>query len=240
MPPEDLGYEKMYQATINGDIKALRQILKKYQCANNKDGLGRTPLFYAVQKSQDEAALLLIEMGSEINFQDTQGKTPLHVAALYGQEKMVQLLIERGANLEIKDLMYLTPLGVSVAEGYESIARLLINSGADVNVRLGSSESSDTLLHMAVSAMNKKRNIKIVELLLSSDADVHAKSGMFGYTPLYYLEDYANFGLSWLPSYWRKDEEIEELLKRYGASSKMYDWAKPMHIVRDILRTCSS
>jgi hypothetical protein len=85
-----------------------------------------------------------------------------------------------------------------------------------------------------------------VELLLSSGADVHARSGLFGYTPLYYAKDYSNFDLPWLADFglsWlftvRKDE-IAELLTQYGASSeRMYGRAKPMHIIGDILRTCA-
>lgn len=247
--PEDLKNQSIYQAALNGNIKVIRQILERGECVDVRDGLGRTPLFYAVQKPQEEAALLLIDMGAEVNMQDDQGKTPMHVAIFCGQNKMVQLLIEHDANLEIKNSMHLSPLSVAVMEGYENIVKLLIDSGCNVNVRVGSSENSDTLLHRAVSRTNLNRSLQIIDLLLSHGADVHAQSGLFGYTPLYYTEDYADFGLSWLLNSRKlswllssRKNEVEELLKQYGASSKkkMYKWAIPMHIVRDILRTCSS
>lgn len=243
--PEDLEHN-LYQAARYGNLQGIRHIFEQHKNVNQQDGLGNTPLFYSVHTAQKAAALLLIEMGADINVQNHRGDSPLHEAVNCGQEKMAQLFIEQGTNLEIKNCMYLTPLGVAVEKGYEDIARFLIDAGANVNVRVGSSDASDTLLHRAVSRTNIKRNIKIVELLLSNGADIHARTGLFGYTPLYYAKDYSDFDLQWLADFglsWLfalRTDEIAELLTQYGASSeRMYEWAKPMHIIRDILRTCA-
>ncbi|MBE7383923.1 MAG: ankyrin repeat domain-containing protein [Leptolyngbya sp. SIO1E4] len=241
---EETQQNNIYQAARHGNLQAIRQFLEQYEDVNQQNSLGNTPLFYSIHTSQEAAALLLIEMGADVNVQNNRGDSPLHEAVFYDHENMTRLLIEQGANLERKDCMHLTPLGVAVEKGYENIAKLLIDADANVNVRMGSSDTSDTLLHRAVSKTSRKRNVKIVELLLSSGADVHARSGLFGYTPLYYAKDYSDFDLPWLANsglswlFTLRKDEIVELLTQYGASSseRMYGWAKPMHIISDILR----
>lgn len=198
---EALEKNNLYQAARDGDLQTIEQILKQHENVNQQDDLDNTPLFYSVHTSQKAAALLLIEMGADIDVQNHRGDSPLHESVNCGQEKMVQFFIEQGADIELKNCMHLTPLGIAVEKDYKNIAKFLVEAGSNVNVRVGSSNTSDSLLHRAVSRVNLNRSMKMVELLLSNGADVQGRSGVFGYTPLYYARDYSDFAPSWLANF---------------------------------------
>ena len=61
------------------------------------DNDGRTPLHACAAHGAEKAALLMIEMGADIDATDGEGNTPLHLSVLSGHEKLVRLLLQHAA-----------------------------------------------------------------------------------------------------------------------------------------------
>jgi len=90
-------------AAKSGDINAVRTLLDKGADVNEKDGVGGTPLFWAVREGHTELAKLLIEKGADVNKGTNIGETPLYTAVSHGHTELAKLLIERGADVNKRD-----------------------------------------------------------------------------------------------------------------------------------------
>ena len=88
-------------------------MLKKSVDINERDFVGRTPLFYAVRTGNLKDAELLINARADLNIADKYEHTPAHVAAIktgaYDKKasdnyfKILKLLKEKGADMTLKD-----------------------------------------------------------------------------------------------------------------------------------------
>ena len=93
---------------IHKDLKMVEAKLMSdpYAIANQKDYLGRTPLWQAISLDNDfdsvEIVRLLITYGANLNKQ-CFGITPLSLAVKVGNSEIVKLLIENGATINAFD-----------------------------------------------------------------------------------------------------------------------------------------
>jgi len=87
--------------------------------------MGYTPLLYAVQNNNKEAAELLINGGADVNVGDQFGNTLLHHAAVAGQYDMCKLLLDNGANINARNLMGGTALAMAQAGRHSQVVQLL-------------------------------------------------------------------------------------------------------------------
>ena len=143
-----------------GDVNTMRDILaKEPRLIRSADALGWTFLHYAVfSKSPNSLVMckLLVGAGAEINASGNQGNTPLHFAAY------------RVGREELS------------AEVYNGIIALLLDNGASVE---SENMIAATPLH---SAVNRGADPSAVEMLLTSGANVNAKTvGGGAYAPLH-------------------------------------------------------
>ncbi|MDE0113906.1 MAG: ankyrin repeat domain-containing protein [Albidovulum sp.] len=143
--------------------------------------LGQSPLHAATFGNAVEAAILLIERGSDIHAKDDLGWTPLHAAASGNAVEAAKLLIERGSDIHAKDLIGFTPLHDAALANAVEAAELLIESGADINAK---DDVGWTPLHEA-SSVNATG---AVELLIERGANIHARDSK-GWTPLVAAEE---------------------------------------------------
>lgn len=102
------------------------------------DGIGATPLYCAVNRGNNELAMLLIERGANVNtktgkyIESISDMTPLHRAP--GDPKLVAALLNKGADVNARNSMGNTPLFRAVFMADVDSVRLLLDAGADVNV----------------------------------------------------------------------------------------------------------
>jgi len=111
-------------AAKSGDINAVRTLLDKGADVNEKDGVGGTPLFWAVREGHTELAKLLIEKGADVNKGTNIGETPLYTAVSHGHTELAKLLIQKGTDIDaaISSLRsYGRPRGIAGANMLETI-----------------------------------------------------------------------------------------------------------------------
>ena len=85
----------IFDAAINGDLKAVEQLIREGVDVNAKNSICITPLHWA---KSGEIAQLLIAAGADVNARDLDGNTPLQWAR---SEDVVKVLLEAGADPSI-------------------------------------------------------------------------------------------------------------------------------------------
>ena len=124
--PEERARRRMTGASITGDVKTLRKLIRTVD-VNRADDDGSTPIQFAVNGRHAEAVAVLLEAGANPNQTDAKdGSTLLHDAAAsrYGAP-IIRLLLDHGADPTRKDTEGQTPLDVARERGRKKNVELL-------------------------------------------------------------------------------------------------------------------
>ncbi|MFH0825395.1 MAG: ankyrin repeat domain-containing protein [Pseudomonadota bacterium] len=95
------------------------------------------PLAWAIYHGHVRPAVILVELGADLNAKDRYLRAPLHHATRSDSTELMILLLEKGADVNVTDGYGWTPL-FWVAGCYvfnPERARLLVRHGADVNAK---------------------------------------------------------------------------------------------------------
>jgi uncharacterized protein len=123
-------------ATMKGDLTALKALLARQVDVNAAQGDGMTALHWAARRNNTEAATMLLEAGADVKAVTRIGRyTPLHLAAQEGAEGVMRLLLGRGAEPGAVTTTGAVPLHFAAASGNVATISLLIDAGADPNAR---------------------------------------------------------------------------------------------------------
>jgi len=125
-PPPEIG---LHEATLAGNLDAVRGHIEAGTDLNARDAYGSTPLFVAITFDRTDAARALIEGGVDLSLRNSDGATALHVAAFFGREEIVDALLEGGANRYLRDNSGNTPLD-AVAAPFEDVRTMYDAFGA--------------------------------------------------------------------------------------------------------------
>lgn len=159
-------------ASTNGEIDVVRQLLEAGTDPNTTRTDGWTPLMLAAMNGNVEIVDLLLEYGADPNRGETEYGTAMATAAMTPvvEEKVslviLQKLLDGGASIDSKNGVGMTPLFYAAREGKTEIVKMLVKKGADVNhmdVR------NWTPLFMAIIS----EKAEIVDYLLQEGANPH-------------------------------------------------------------------
>ena len=163
-------------AVSQGDVKALRRLLKRGADVHAKDRWGQTALHRAADWGRADVVKVLLEHGADVNARDADGATPLDEAWFHYTD-VVKLLLEKGADPNATTSRYPeTRLHEAVRDCRTEVAKLLLDKGADVSAK---GDWGRTALHWAAD----RGRADLVKLLLKKGADANAKD-KDGKTPL--------------------------------------------------------
>jgi uncharacterized protein len=122
----------LYQAAIDGDYEALKQLLKSGIDVDYPDQDGRTALMYASYYGHTEIMKYLISCGASVNRADLDGSTPLMMASSGPFAESVKLLLSRQADPNMADReAHYTALMYAASEGQLDVVRVLLTGNAD-------------------------------------------------------------------------------------------------------------
>ncbi|OGV70937.1 MAG: hypothetical protein A3K19_28545 [Lentisphaerae bacterium RIFOXYB12_FULL_65_16] len=162
----------LWAAARFGRLDRMRELLAAKPNLNARVGGFRreTPLQFAVENGQLEAAKLLIENGADphVPAKDRSEPTPLHDAAQRGDIAMAKLLLDAKANVNAPDGSGRPPLDYIVRGDNVTMAEVLLKAGADPNIRVEFRDKDGVDAKRPL--WRQATNPKMVELLKQSGA----------------------------------------------------------------------
>jgi ankyrin repeat protein len=160
----------LVDAVRQGDVQAVRALVKTGVDVNQPDGDGATPLHWATHQDSIDLVRVLLGAGASVNAVNDLGITPLHLAAANGNVVSLRLLLEKRANANAAAASGVTPLMEASRSGSVDAVRLLLANGAHVNAK--EFARGQTALMWAVS----RQHTDIVKVLIENKADVNDRS----------------------------------------------------------------
>ncbi|MBQ7652472.1 MAG: ankyrin repeat domain-containing protein, partial [Victivallales bacterium] len=168
-------------------------LMVKY--VNQRDWLGRTPLFMAAENNLERSVHQLLLHGADATAKDRHGVTPLHIAAKSSFNPAIfNLLLEHGANPNALNseesfdvppayspgMLFMKKMENIKAYGFDfqykpirhacmKILQLLLKHGMNINSILQDNNNNIPLLHWAVSFLPAS----FIKLLLKAGADLN-------------------------------------------------------------------
>ena len=97
------GQSPLIDAARDGDIKRVKEFIKKGIDVDLQDNDGYTALIYASSKGCTKSVQALLDGGAKIDIQDNWGYTAQMMASYYGQLETLQQLLAAGAKPDIKN-----------------------------------------------------------------------------------------------------------------------------------------
>ena len=190
----------LYYAAMLGFRDLAKHLIAKHpEYINAKGGSEVTPMHVAATQGHADVLSLLLDRGADVDVRGDSDVTPLYRASRFGKQEAGQVLLDCGADINAGGNECQTPLSGALFKGHFEFARVLIQRGAKINFH--NKSTGKTPLHLAA----ERASIQAVRLLLEHGADVNArdKHGLY-------------------PSQLTRQQEIVELLSKYGAESAEY------------------
>ena len=157
---------RVADAAMNGDLTAVRNLLKQGADVNAAQGDGMTALHWAVFKDNADMAKTLVSAGANVSATTRiNGMTPLFFAAQNGQAAMIDILVKAGAKPNAPLVTGVTPLMIAAKAGNPDAVKVLLDNGADANAK--ENARGETALMFAAAA----NRAAAIQVLLQSGAN---------------------------------------------------------------------
>ncbi|XP_063448921.1 histone-lysine N-methyltransferase SETD1B-like isoform X1 [Mytilus trossulus] len=126
----------LIDATKQGDYHTVKELIADDPShVEERDGTGRTPLYYAIHFKHMEILHHLLENSCEVNTSAHDGSTALHQACHDSNHVGLSLLLQCGGDFTIQDTQGRAPIHWAVTTKTTECLKYLIANQADVNVR---------------------------------------------------------------------------------------------------------
>jgi ankyrin repeat protein len=159
----------LLEAAKDGNLTAVRTLLKQRVEVDARDRDGMTALLWAVYSDDKEMVRLLLGAGASPSLSTRYGVTALGLAAENRDAAVVEQLLTRGANAAAETSGE-TALHIAARTGALEVATLLVGHGALVDAR---EQWQSTTPLMVAAAENHPA---LVKFLMGAGADVNAKA----------------------------------------------------------------
>ncbi len=166
-------------AIQNAETKTVKALIEKADM-NKVDGVGNSPIHFALQKNKDEIVDLLLEKGADVNVAGISGsiksQTILNLAATRGRDDLVKKLLEKNADPNIADSEKTSPLisaCVGSSANVENVKMLL-----EKNAKVDQQETTGVTALMYIAStdgMSPEVRKEIIKLLLAKGANKNIK-----------------------------------------------------------------
>ncbi|XP_023175433.2 NF-kappa-B inhibitor cactus [Drosophila hydei] len=187
----DDGDTPLHLACISGYVDVVAALIRMapHPCLLNiQNDVAQTPLHLAALTAQPTILRMLLLAGAEPTVRDRHGNTALHLSCIAGEKQCVRALTEKFGASEIHE--------AHRQYGHRSNDKAVSSLSyahlpADLEIR---NYDGERCVHLAAGA----GHIDILRILVSHGADINAREGKGGRTPLHIAieccnEDLANF-----------------------------------------------
>ncbi|XP_060644756.1 NF-kappa-B inhibitor cactus isoform X1 [Drosophila nasuta] len=185
----DDGDTPLHLACISGYMDVVEALIRMapHPCLLNiQNDVAQTPLHLAALTAQPTILRRLLLAGAEPTVRDRHGNTALHLSTIAGEKQCVRALTEKFGASEIQEAhRHYGYLSNDKAVSSLSYARL----PADLEMR---NYDGERCVHLAAEG----GHIDILRILVSHGADINAREGKGGRTPLHIAIEYCNEDLA--------------------------------------------
>jgi serine/threonine-protein phosphatase 6 regulatory ankyrin repeat subunit B len=159
---------ELFRALEQKNLAGVQAALARGANPNGRSRNGTPALSVAVRMGQNEAALMLIKAGAEVQQRDAYGQTALQYALLSGSPQVVRELILRGGDPRTT-YDSRTPLSFFARTGERDMVQRLLDQGVAPDAT-----GYDSPLSEAAAG----NHIAIIDLLLARGASINYRNGM--------------------------------------------------------------
>ncbi|GLU12048.1 hypothetical protein SLE2022_287570 [Rubroshorea leprosula] len=99
----EMKMDAIHDFAREGELGNLIKCIESGVSVDLKDGEGRTPLHWAVDRGHHNITELLVSRKADVNAKDNEGQTALHYAVLCEREDIAEYLVKHNADRDIED-----------------------------------------------------------------------------------------------------------------------------------------
>ncbi|KAF1313133.1 Tkl protein kinase, partial [Globisporangium splendens] len=122
------GVTSLYNASQNGQVEVVSELLKNGGSVNMADNNGATSLMVASQNGHVEVVSELLKNGASVDMATNNGASSLYIASQNGHVEVVSELLKKGASSGVVKPKGLTPLQVAARNGHVKVVEMLFPS----------------------------------------------------------------------------------------------------------------